>query len=85
MELLFVAHCLKRVAAGEVAMAERARAFFEQHLADWAVLLAVVTARQATEPVMRYAGLALDKYLLCETATFRHALPEYCEMRDAGD
>ena len=85
VELLFVAHCLKRVAQGEVAMAERARAFFEQHLADWAVLLAVVTAKQAAEPVMRYAGLALDKYLLCEAATFRHALPEHCEMRVTGD
>lgn len=83
-ELLFVAHCLKRVAHGEVEMAERARAFFEQHLADWGVLFAVVTAKQAAEPVTRYAGLALDKYLLCESATFRHARPDHCEMRGAG-
>ena len=81
-ELLFVAHCLRRVAHGDIRMAERAKAFFEQHLADWAVLLAVVTAKQAGEPVMRYAGLALDKYLLCESAMFRHARPDRCEMRD---
>ena len=79
-ELLFMAHCLRQVAHGQIDMAERGRDFFTEHVGDWAVLFAVVTAKQAGEPVMRYAGLALDKHLLCEAATFRRARPDRCEM-----
>jgi hypothetical protein len=79
VEMAFMAHCLVCGAGGD--RLALAREFFVEHLADWAVLFAVVTAQQACEPVMRYAGLALDKYLICEAATFRTAVPEYCEAR----
>ncbi|MDO8879217.1 MAG: metallophosphoesterase family protein [Coriobacteriia bacterium] len=84
VELAFMAHCLRRGPAADSDSLGLAHDFFVGHLADWAVLLAVVTAQQATEPVMRYVGLALDKYLICEAGTFRAAVPEYCEMRERG-
>ena len=80
VECAFMAHCLRRGTEGASSLGA-AREFFIGHLADWAVLFAVVTAQQAREPVMRYVGMALDKYLICEAATFRTAVPEYCEMR----
>jgi len=83
VEMAFMAHCLRHLPGGTEGLGV-ARDFFVGHLADWAVLFAVVTVRNAQEPVMRYAGLALDKYLACEAATFRTAVPQYCEMRDGS-
>ncbi|MDO8848726.1 MAG: metallophosphoesterase family protein [Coriobacteriia bacterium] len=80
-ELDFVAHCLRGAAAGDPRARDRAHDFFATHLAEWAVLFAVVVGQQAREPVMRFAGLALDKFLTCEGAIFRHAVPEHCYLR----
>lgn len=80
-ELDFVAHCLRGAAAGDTRALARAHDFFIEHLAEWGVLFAVVVGQQAREPVMRYAGLALDKFLTCEGSTFRHAVPEHCHLR----
>jgi len=80
-ELDFMAFCLRGAAAGDDRALARARAFFAEHLAEWGVLFAVVVGQQAREPVMRYAGLALDKFLTCEGSTFRHAVPEHCYLR----
>jgi len=77
VELRFMAHCLKRAITGQSADYHCARDFFVSHLADWAVLFAVVTEQEAREPVMHYAGLALDKFLICEGAAFRLGLPEF--------
>ena len=83
VECRYMVHCLTRVHAGDIGGSHAAREFFVGHLADWAVLFAVVTAQQAREPIMRYIGLALDKYLICEAATFRHSVPEYCGLRES--
>jgi predicted phosphodiesterase len=80
-ELSFMAHCLRGAATGDPRALERARTFFTRHLGEWAVLFAVVVGQQAREPVMRYAGLALDKHLTCEGSFFRHNLPEHLELR----
>ncbi len=80
-ELDFVAHCLRGAAAGDPRARDRAHDFFVKHLAEWAVLFAVVVGQQAHEPVMRFAGLALDKFLTCEGSIFRHAVPEHCYLR----
>ena len=68
-------HCLRAAAVGDASGVVRARKFFVEHLATWGVLFAVVVSREAAEPVTRYAGLALDKFLTCEASTFRHAIP----------
>jgi hypothetical protein len=81
VELRFMAHCLKNAIDGTDASYDCAHDFFVSHLADWAVLFAVVTEREAREPVMRFAGMALDRFLVCEGAAFRLALPEYCDVR----
>jgi predicted phosphodiesterase len=81
VELTFIAHCLRSAAVGDTRAAMRARTFFADHLAEWAVLFAVVVGQQAREPVMRYAGLALDKFLTCESETFRHAIQEHHDVR----
>lgn len=73
-ELSFMAHCLRAAASGDLGAAGRARTFFADHLSSWGVIFAVVVSREAREPVMRYAGLALDKFLTCEAATFRYSL-----------
>lgn len=83
-ELSYMGHCLRMAAAGDPGAAVRARRFFVEHLSTWAVLFAVVVGREAREPVMRYAGLALDKFLTCESATFRHAIPSHCGARARG-
>jgi len=83
-ELSYMGHCLRMAAAGDPAAAVRARRFFIEHLSTWAVLFAVVVAREARDPVMRYAGLALDKFLTCEAATFRHSVPSHCGARSRG-
>ncbi|MRR13565.1 hypothetical protein EG835_14190 [bacterium] len=80
-ELSFMAHCLRGASAGDGRALERARVFFTEHLAEWGVLFAVVVAQQAREPVMRYAGLALDKLLTCEGPNFRYAVPDIAEIR----
>lgn len=80
-ELDFMAFCLRGAAAGDARALARAHDFFVAHLAEWGVLFAVVVGQQAREPVMRYAGLALDKFLTCEGSTFRHAVPEHCYLR----
>lgn len=82
-ELDFMAHCLRGAAAGDPRAHERAREFFVQHLAEWGVLFAVVVGRQAREPVMRFAGLALDKFLTCEGSMFRHAVSEHGNLRES--
>ncbi|MBN2247807.1 MAG: metallophosphoesterase family protein [Coriobacteriia bacterium] len=79
-ELSYVGHCLRMAAVGDAGAVVRARRFFIEHLAAWGVLFAVVVSREATDPVVRYAGLALDKFLTCEAATFRHAIPKACEL-----
>lgn len=73
-ELEFMAHCLRASAAGDVSAIDRARRFYVEHLAEWALLFSVVIAREAREPVTRYSGLALDKFLTCEGALFRHVI-----------
>lgn len=83
-ELSFMAHCLRGASAGDPHALERAHAFFTEHLAEWAVLFAVVVGQQAREPVMQYAGLALDKFLACEGSIFRHFVPVHEESRVAG-
>lgn len=83
-QLSYVAHCLRMAVAGDATAVVRARRFFVEHLATWAVLFAVVVSRESAEPVMRYAGLALDKFLTCEAATFRHAIPAACEPHTGG-
>lgn len=80
-ELSFMGHCLRMVAVGDADAIELARRFFVDHLSRWAVLFAVVVGREAKEPVCRYAGLALDKLLTCEAATFRHSIPDMCALR----
>lgn len=80
-ELDFMAFCLRGAAAGDPRALVRAHDFFIEHLAEWGVLFAVVVGQQAREPVMRYAGLALDKFLTCEGSTFRHAVPDHCYLR----
>lgn len=84
-ELSFMAHCLRGASAGDGRALERARVFFTEHLAEWAVLFAVVVGQQAREPVMRYAGLALDKHLTCEGSMFRYSLPEHEELRASAE
>lgn len=79
-ELSYMGHCLRMAAVGDAGAVVRARQFFVEHLAAWGVLFAVVVSREAAEPVMRYAGLALDKFLACEAGTFRHAIPESCGL-----
>jgi hypothetical protein len=80
-ELDFMAFCLRGAAVGDMQALQRAREFFTVHLADWAVLFAVVVGQRAQEPVMRYAGLALDKFLTCEASILRHAAPDRCYLR----
>ncbi len=77
-------HCFRMVAAGDPSAAVRARRFFIEHLSTWAILFAAVVAREAREPVMRYAGLALDKFLTCEAATFRHSILSHSGVRAQG-
>lgn len=83
-ELSFMAHCLRGASAGDRRALERAHAFFTEHLAEWAVLFAVVVGKEAGEPVTRYAGLALDKFLACEGSIFRHFVPVHEELRVSG-
>lgn len=83
-ELSFMAHCLRAAVSGDDRALQRARLFFTRHLGDWAVLFAVVVGQQATEPVMRYAGLALDKFLACEGSMFRHAIADHEALRWSG-
>lgn len=83
-ELSFMAHCLRGAAAGDDRALQRARLFFSRHLGDWAVLFAVVVGQQATEPVMRYAGRALDKFLTCEGAFLRHDVADHEALRSSG-
>ena len=80
-ELSYMGHCLRMAAAGDPTAAVRARRFFIEHLSTWAVLFAVVVGIEAREPVMRYAGLALDKFLTCEAVIFRHSIPSHCGAR----
>ena len=80
VELDFMAHCLERISL-DAASADCARSFFAEHLAGWAVLFAVATERRATHAAMRYTALVLDKFLACESVTFRHSVPELCALR----
>jgi hypothetical protein len=83
-ELDFMAFCLRGAAAADYAALDRANDFFRRHLAEWAMLFAVVVGQQAKEPVMRFAGLALDKFLTCEGSIFHHAAPTRCYLRAAN-
>lgn len=80
-ELGYMAHCLRAAAAGDPRALARAREFFIAHVAEWAMLFAVVVGQQAREPVMRYAGLALDKFLTCEGSLFRHSVADHGYLR----
>lgn len=80
-ELDFMAFCLRGAAAGDFAALDKANDFFRRHLAEWAMLFAVVVGQQAHEPVMRFAGLALDKFLTCEGSIFRHEVSARCYLR----
>lgn len=80
-ELDYMAFCLRGAAAGDYRALDRANDFFRKHLAEWAMLFAVVVGQQAREPVTRFAGLALDKFLTCEGSIFRHAAPTRCYLR----
>ncbi len=81
VELSFMAHCLRRGSRTSAAWLLLSNDFFVEHLAEWAILFAVVIGQQAREPVTACAGAALDKHLACEASIFRHAVPEYCELR----
>ncbi len=80
-ELDYMAFCLRGAASGDYIALDRANGFFRKHLAEWATLFAVVISQQASEPVMRFAGLALDKFLTCEGSLFHHAVPTRCYLR----
>jgi len=80
VELDFMAHCLERVSLDAVT-SDCAAEFFAQHLSAWAVLFAVATERRASHPAMRYTALILDKFLACESVTFRHSVPSLCALR----
>lgn len=83
VELRFMAHCLRGWLTGDTVAVAAATDFFGKHLATWAMLFAVVTAREARDPVVRYAGFALDAFLVCEALTLRHAVPEGCDLHHA--
>lgn len=80
VELDFMAHCLERISLDAVST-ECAQDFFARHLSGWAVLFAVATERRAVHPAMRYTALVLDKFLACESVTFRHSVPSLCGLR----
>ncbi len=80
VELDFMAHCLERVSLDAIS-GDCAHDFFSSHLSGWAVLFAVATERRATHPAMRYTALILDKFLACESVTFRHSVPSLCALR----
>jgi hypothetical protein len=80
-ELAFIGFCLEQGMSGSDEHLDAARSFFAEHLSEWAVLFAVVTANKTRNPVMHLAGVALDKFLACESATFRHAIPSLCALR----
>jgi hypothetical protein len=84
VELRFAAHCLRRFSEGHEDARDCSRSFFSEHLAQWALLFAVVVAQQAQEPVMAYAGRALDAHLQCEASIIRSAAPARCTMRTSG-
>jgi len=80
VELDFMAHCLERISL-DADSNQTAHAFFSQHLSGWAVLFAVATERRAMHTTIRYTALVLDKFLACESVTFRHSVPSLCALR----
>lgn len=80
-ELSFMAHCLRAASSGEARALDRARRFFAGHLSAWAVLFAAVVSQESRTPVMRYAGLTLDKLLACEAVSFRYEVPAHPGLR----
>jgi TorA maturation chaperone TorD len=81
VELDFMRHCLEQVAWGEDRYATLARGFFGDHLRDWGVLFAVVLRDKARHPALLYLSYALDKFIACESAVFRHSMPGLCVQR----
>lgn len=81
VELDFMRYCLERVAGGEPGYLRIASRFFGSHLKEWGVLFAVVLREKATHPALTYLSYALDKFIACETITFRQSLPSLCVQR----
>lgn len=66
-ELGFMAHCLLLVDIGVPALQETADRFFAEHLEPWAMVFGATLASTADHPVLRFAGLTLEQFMLCET------------------
>lgn len=85
VELDFMRHCLDQIAWGEEEFTSLAREFFGEHLREWGVLFAVVLRDKAQHPAMLYLAYALDKFIACESITFKHSLPSLCVQRSMTD
>lgn len=66
-QLGFMAHCLLLVDIGVPALQVTADRFFATHLEPWAMVFGASLASTADHPVLRFAGLALEQFMLCET------------------
>ncbi|MHB1342195.1 MAG: hypothetical protein ACYC77_00590 [Coriobacteriia bacterium] len=85
VELDFMRLCLEHVAWGEERYLDLASRFFRSHLREWGVLFAVVLREKAVHPGLIYTSYALDKFIACESITFRHSLPALCIQRAVAD
>jgi len=84
IELDFMAFCLAHSSDCGPHYADVAQCFFTEHIALWMVLFAAVTTHRATNPVLEYAGLALDKFVVCESFTFRHSESDVRSLHDCA-
>ncbi len=66
-QLGFMAHCLLLVDIGVPALQDTADRFFARHLEPWAMVFGTALASTADHPVLRFAGLVLEQFMLCET------------------
>lgn len=66
-ELGFMAHCHGLRSAGVREAGVAARAFVADHMLEWATLCAAALGRSAEHPVYRYAALAMEDLLACES------------------
>ncbi len=81
-ELGFVAHCLLLGDLGVAPARDAAERFFATHLEPWAMLFGATVASSADHPVLRFAGLALEQFMVCETQN-RGASPVLVEAPDS--
>lgn len=66
-ELDFMGHCLRAAVAGDAECERVAYEFVVDHLSLWGILFSAAVYSLAGHPVTRFAGLALEHLLLCET------------------